>query len=139
MERLRYYTEQEMDAALRKAQFFRIFKFGNETVETAFYDRQKALIDKLEKLMEAKFGKDVFVSDHLWPNESLKMEIGEKTLSDSLLNTVFQFLNSEAKQYCICLSVSRDLHVSPGPYLGRVYVSLNEVSVESSLKEIFVR
>jgi len=137
MNNIHYYTEKEMDDNIRKEHYFRIFKFTKKTEEAIFIAKQASIIAKLTTLMETKYGKDVFVSDNLWPNESLKLEIIDTVFSSTLINDILSFLILEAREYCIGIAFYHELEIGGSTYLGRMLISLREIAVEIPLRKIF--
>jgi hypothetical protein len=137
MNRVRFYTEGKIDLYMKQGYFFKRCQFASEAEEKEFFATQEQLQRKLEKTLKATYGADIFVSDHRWPNESLKIEMAQQTLSPQLMAANLIFLKEEAPSYCIVSAVYRDLEVIGSPYLGRILISEREISVEESLKEIF--
>lgn len=137
MNRVHFYTEAKIDLYMKQGYFFKRCQFIGEAEEKEFFETQDNLQRKLEKTLTSIYGSNVFVSDRLWSNESLKIEMAQQILSSRLIEAILSFLKEEAPTYCIVSAVYRDLEVIGSPYLGRILISEREIAVEESLKEIF--
>jgi len=125
-------SEAEMDFERKRGRFFKIYP-RTDSVSESFYDHQYKLINALEELLAAKFGSDeTFVSDNVWPNHGLKIDIGIAILSDSLVCCLHSFLREKAPDYAMTCLVHES--IKRGACYGRFILNLREIAVEQNLK-----
>jgi hypothetical protein len=144
-----------LDKRKSKAAFCRGFETESE-IPFGFCDLQDKIRDGLEKEFFAKFDDGIdrsnlpsrkLVGSHsffyfpaeLIRSERIIIEMNAAILDDRLLGAILAYLEKSQSRYCVIAAVYSEKKMKGSNYLGRFVINLEEIAVEDSLVETWLK